>query len=110
MSVATILLPLFVHVAFTLLLLFRTGPRSAAGEGTAATLLFYTLAILALLTRKADLVFVVLAWLFVAVSVLHRLAAERGVAGLDPAIASRLPLALLAVMWALFAAAILLNI
>lgn len=114
MTVQMILLPLFVHVALVLAVLLR-GIRTpeVTAEGVRAglaALLFYALTILTLFTRKADLLFVVLAWVFV----LLRLAAAfphllseraRGHFSLDLA-----SLAVLAVMWALFALSILLNI
>lgn len=114
MSVQMILLPLFVHVALVLVVLLR-GVRTAevTADGVRAglaALLFYTLTTLAMFTHKADVVFVVLAWIFVAL----RLATafpqllspgRRAQVSLDLA-----SLAVLAVMWALFAFAILLNI
>ena len=101
MSIQAVLLPLFVHVVLTFVLLFWTGhlrvgevrrgevhPRDIAlrqpNWGTHTTqvanayhnqlelpLLFYVLTILAWITKQADLVFVVLAWVFVVLRVLH---------------------------------------
>jgi hypothetical protein len=101
MSIQAILLPLFVQVALTLFLLFWTGrarvaavrrgdvhPRDIAlrqpnwpkQETQIANayhnqlelpVLFYVLTILAIITRHADLLFVVLAWVFVILRLAH---------------------------------------
>jgi hypothetical protein len=101
MSIQAILLPLFVQVALTLFLLFWTGrarvaavrrgdvhPRDIAlresnwpkHETQIANayhnqlelpVLFYVLTILAIITRHADLLFVVLAWVFVILRLVH---------------------------------------
>jgi hypothetical protein len=96
-----ILLPLFVQVGLTFLLLFWMGGqrlravRAGAVDREAAVLglpvwppyaqqaanafsnqfqlpvLFYVLVIIAMITRQADLLFVVLSWVFVATRILH---------------------------------------
>jgi hypothetical protein len=101
MSLASVLLPLFVQVALTFALLFwmggaRTGAlRSnetkvsdiALGQGNwparvmaignsynnqlQIPVLFYVLVILAWITRKADLLFVVMSWIFVLSRIVH---------------------------------------
>lgn len=101
MSVQAILLPLFVEVALTFALMFWMGHLRVGsvqrGETRSETValgepgwprpvqqvsncfnnqfqlpvLFYVLTALALFLRKADLVFVVLAWVFVATRFLH---------------------------------------
>src|SRR5919199_1147322 len=101
MTIDTILLPLFVQVGLTFFLLFWTGRvRVAAVRNHEVALsdvalrqpawpervtqianayhnqlelplLFYVLVILALFTRKADTLFVVLAWMFVASRLAH---------------------------------------
>ena len=101
MSIQAVLLPLFVQVVLTFVLLFYTGhlrvgsvrrgevkPRDIAlrepnwdGPTTQVAnayhnqlelpLLFYVLTILAWITKQADLLFVVMAWVFVALRVLH---------------------------------------
>jgi hypothetical protein len=101
MSIQAVLLPLLVQVALTLALLFWTArlrvgavrsgdvrPRDVALREPAwpkqATqianayqnqlelpLLFYLLTVLALMTRHADLLFVVMAWLFVLLRIVH---------------------------------------
>jgi hypothetical protein len=101
MSIPTILLPLFVQVALTFALMFwmafgRVGAlkrRDTTLRDTALgqpnwpprvqqisncyhnqfqlPLLFYVLTILAMITRHADLVFVVMAWLFVLSRLAH---------------------------------------
>lgn len=101
MTPASILLPLFVEVALTFALLGWMGrlrvPDARSGRvraedvtlgqpgwSTRATqvgnsfnnqfqlpVLFYVLTALAMVTRKADLLFVVLAWVFVATRIVH---------------------------------------
>jgi hypothetical protein len=101
MSIQAVLLPLFVEVALTFVLLFwmaygrtraiRVGeikmrdialrepnwPPGITQVGNAyhnqleLPVLFYVLTILSLVTRHADLLFVVLAWIFVALRVVH---------------------------------------
>ena len=139
MSVAMILLPLFVQVALTFVLLFALGPvrfravregqvgREAVLDSNAfpprcrqfanafsnqfeLPILFYVLTALALFTRKADIVFVVLAWVFVATRIIH---AFVHVTSND--IRLRFPAFLagtivLLIMWVLFALSILLNV
>ena len=139
MSVAMILLPLFVQVGLTFALLFALGPmrlravregqvgREAALDGTAfpercrqfanaysnqfeLPVLFYVLTILALFTRKADIVFVVLAWVFVATRFVHAY-----VHVTSNNLRLRFPAFLvgtivLLIMWVLFALSILLNV
>jgi hypothetical protein len=103
MSVPTILAPLFVQVLLTLALMlgmmvFRgravlrgetriesiamrepNWPRQAAlyancfGNQFELPVLFYVLTVLSIMTRHADLVFVLLAWVFVALRVLQAL-------------------------------------
>ncbi|MDI4654975.1 hypothetical protein [Xanthobacter autotrophicus] len=118
MTVQMILLPLFVHVALVLAVLLRAiKSTEVTADGLRAGLaavLFYTLTTLALYTRKADVAFVVLAWVFVLLRIIsafpHLLsAAARGRMnfGVSFDLAS---LAVLALMWGLFAFAILLSI
>lgn len=101
MSIATILLPLFVQVALTLGLMFwmgrsRTGAikRREVKMGDIALgqpawpahiqqvsncyrsqfelpVLFYVLTVLAIITRHADFLFVILAWVFVFTRLVH---------------------------------------
>ena len=101
MSIQAVLLPLFVQVVLTFVLAFWTGhvrvgavrrgevhPRDVAlrqpNWGRRETqianafhnqlelpVLFYVLTILAIVTRQADLLFVVLAWVFVVLRLLH---------------------------------------
>src|SRR4051812_14694147 len=101
MSVQMVLFPLFVQVALTFVLLFwmaglRTGaitrrevhprdialrePNWPAGSIKIANafhnqlevpVLFYVLTVLALFTRKADLLFVIMAWIFVLARLAH---------------------------------------
>lgn len=137
MSVQSILLPLFVEVGLTfvlLLLLFvRRGGAIRSGEvrgkplalrepnwGEAATktgyafsnqfelpVLFYVLTILALVTNKADMMFVFLAWVFVlariAQSIVHVTTNDIRVRGACYAVGA----VVLALMWGAFVIAIL---
>jgi hypothetical protein len=78
MSVRMILLPIFVHVAFVFVLLFwgmRSWSSPANRDGSwrdelALPVLFYLLTICAWQTQLADLLFVVLAWVFVVLRIL----------------------------------------
>ncbi|MBF9234041.1 MAPEG family protein [Microvirga alba] len=101
MSIPAILAPVFVQVALTFFLMFwmgrsriariregevrikdialgeRNWPKqtqqiaNAFGNQFEMPVLFYALVILALITRKADLAFVVMAWTYVAARVVH---------------------------------------
>ena len=101
MSIQAVLLPLFVQVALTFVLLFWMGFARASAIKRKETrianialgqmnwaprvqqlsncyasqfqvpVLFYVLVILAIITRHADLLFVVLAWLFVLARLVH---------------------------------------
>ncbi len=101
MSIQAVLLPVFVQVALTFALLYWSGyvrvghtrrgevklrdialrqanwPEHATKLGNAflnqleIPILFYALVAFALLTRKADLAFVVLSWVFVLLRLLH---------------------------------------
>ena len=101
MSIQAVLLPVFVQVALTFALLYWNGyvrvghtrrgevkirdialrqanwPERATKIGNAfhnqleIPILFYALVAFALLTRKADLVFVVLSWVFVLSRLVH---------------------------------------
>lgn len=115
MSVAAVLLPLFVLVAilFVLLLPIRKEPASPGaidGRSLTLALLFSILTVLALFTHKGDIIFLVLAWIFVATrafALFPALAGSAVKAGRTMDLVSTL---VLAVMWVLFAAAILLNV
>src|ERR1700760_2396419 len=101
MSLASVLLPVFVQVALTFALLFWMGSARtsalrnketkvsdiALGEANwparvmavgnsynnqwQMPVLFYVLVILAWITRKADLLFVVMSWIFVLSRIVH---------------------------------------
>ncbi|MGO4524773.1 MAPEG family protein [Microvirga sp. 2MCAF35] len=101
MSITAILLPVYVQVAMTILLLLWMGSSRlgslragdvkvkdiALGERNWPTrilqvqnsyhnqfelpVLFYVLVVLALITRKADMLFVVMSWMFVASRLVH---------------------------------------
>ena len=139
MSIAAVLSPLFVQVALTIGLylwmayyrvtLLRSGavhPRevalrqpnwpphvlqvsNAAHNQLEAPVLFYVLTILAVLTRQADLLFVVMAWLYVLIRIGHafvhvtsnRLTVRGSVFGLS--------MLILMVMWLIFMVRILVS-
>ena len=101
MSVASILLPVFVQVALTFVLLMRLGSGRlrtlsagntkvrdiALGESNWPSdvtqvgncfnnqfqlpMLFYVLVVLALVLHKADLLFVIMSWIFVVSRIVH---------------------------------------
>ncbi|OWJ57251.1 MAPEG family protein [Inquilinus limosus] len=137
MTVPAILLPVFVQVALIFglavwLLRERAGalrrgevrvgdialgqpawPARATQVGNSFNsqlqlpLLFFVLVILAMMTRKADLPFVVMSWLFVASRILH-LAVHTGSNRLGPRFgAYAAGFVLLLAMWAVFALRIL---
>jgi hypothetical protein len=114
MSVSTILLPMFVHVAFVFVLIFRNfGAASSANDRAgvwrdelAIAVLFYVLTICAWQTRLADILFLVLAAIFVALRIIGGL-------GYGPSHRNGIPLASLAVlaaMWAIYAVRLLLGL
>jgi hypothetical protein len=139
MTIQVVLLPLFVQVALTFVLLFWMGglrvgavrrgevhPRDVAlrepnwpANVTQVSnayhnqfelpVLFYVLTILAWITRQADLLFVVLAWVFVVLRIVHAYIhvtsnrmSQRFYLFLAGAI-------ILLVMWVIFAAGLLLR-
>ena len=140
MPIAYVLLPLFVQVALTFVLYcwmayhrvtsVRSGavhprdvalrqpnwpPRvtqiaNAAHNQLELPMLFYVLTILSIITRHADLLFVVLAWIFVLARLVHayihvthnRLSARGGVFGIG--------LLVLMIMWVIFMVRILLGL
>ena len=101
MSVTAILAPLFVQIVLTFFLLFwmgrsrvsvikagdvrikdialgeRSWPKRVQQVSNAfhnqleLPVLFYVLVVLAIITRKADMAFVVMSWLFVATRIVH---------------------------------------
>lgn len=101
MSVQMVLLPLFVQILLTFVLIFSLAIRRQVALRTGATrwqdislresnwpkaamqnayafsnqfelpILFYVLTILALVTKQADLLFVVMAWIFVVSRIVH---------------------------------------
>jgi hypothetical protein len=118
MSVSTILLPVFVHVAFVFVLMFRdwrsaTPANESAGiwrDELALAVLFYVLTICAWQTRLADILFLVLASIFVALRIIgwighgmmNRTSQRNGLL-----LASVI---LLAAMWAIYATRLLLAL
>ena len=76
-SPQAILLPLFVDVVLTFVLMSRLGVLCTAQAANThpnqfeLSVLFYVLTILALFTRHAGFLFVILAWVFVIVRVLQ---------------------------------------
>lgn len=114
MSIRMILLPVFVQVALTFALLFwaQRGAGSRADRSPAwqqellLPVLLYVLTIIAWQTKFADLLFLLLAWVFVAIRVIRAVRNEAGSA--DPLfIASAI---VLAVMWLIYAIRLLLAL
>jgi hypothetical protein len=140
MSIAAILLPLFVQVALTLGLfcwmayhrvtVIRSGevhprdialrqpnwpPRvlqvaNAAHNQLETPVLFYILTILAIITRHTDLLFVVLAWIFVLIRLAHAYVhvTNNRISVRGPTFG--LALLVLIVMWLIFMVRILLGL
>lgn len=140
MSIQAVLLPLFVEVALTFVLLYwmayqRTSALNA-GEINARDvdlrqpnwpprmaqvanafqnqlelpLLFYVLTILSLMTRHADLLFVVLAWIFVVCRLLHAYIHVTSNDVRHRGLAFGVGALVLTIMWAIFMIRILLGI
>ena len=140
MSIQAVLLPLFVQVTLTFVLLIWMGAlnrsavvrrevrwqdialrepnwparnlqiRNAFLNQLETPLLFYVLTILAWITRHADLLFVILAWIYVALRIVHayihvtdNYVPRRGAAFIVSAI-------VLALMWLIFMLRLLLAI
>jgi hypothetical protein len=117
MTLRDVLLPLFVEVILTFVLLFWTAYRRTSGTSSGAAaprdtaprdnqlelpMLFYVLTILAWDTHHAGTIFVALAWLFVILQVIEAVihvtdndVRRRGFAFIVGAI-------VLAIMWAFF--------
>jgi hypothetical protein len=139
MSIQTVLLPLFVLVLLTFVLGFWTAnlrvqavrsgqvkPRDIAlrelnwpphvlkianafQNQLELPLLFYVLTILAWITKQADLLFVVLAWIFVVLRILHAAVHVTSNHLGKRAILFIAGAAVLAMMWLIFALRILLS-
>jgi len=137
MSVQAILLPVFVLVILTFVLLFMlAGSRrralnhgevrerdvtlnpdnwpddarrlnNAYGNALAMPALFYALVILALITRKADLLFVVLEWVYVVARIVQAAIHVRGGRMLARGAAFGVSVFVLIIMWGIFAVRIL---
>lgn len=130
MSLPLVLTPLFVLMALAFLLMLcagaGTGARLAGGgrgaavsqSGCAAALqeqyglpvLFHVLTVLSLATRHADLIFVLLAFVFAALRVLHAMALATGRGDTTPAMLHVASALVLAVAWGVFAVRILLGV
>ncbi len=113
MSVRMILLPVFVQVALTFVLLFwtnRPGARSAGDapwrEELELPILFYVLTIIAWQTQFAELLFLLLAWIFVALRILRAVRNEASNTG-PLFISSAI---VLGAMWLIYAIRLLLAI
>lgn len=110
MMIQMLLLPTFVLVGLTFLVLFwrgNDGPKAAAssdGLGYHLHTLFYVLVALAIQTRHADLVVVLLAWVFVALQIFQAGFLAPSANGRGLFIASAL---VLLAMWVYFAIRIL---
>lgn len=140
MTIQAVLLPLFVEVALTFTLLFwMAGLRTSAlrrGEVRPADialrepnwprrsqqianafhnqlelpLLFYVLTILAWITRHADLLFVVLAWIFVLLRLAHAFVHVTSNRVQHRGMMFGLGAVVLAAMWLIFAVRLLLGL
>jgi hypothetical protein len=115
MSIRMILLPVFAHVALVFVLLLWGSVRSKNGARAdergawlpeaALGALFYVLAICAWQTKFADFLFLLLAWIFVALRILGavRSEAQGGPLFVGGAI-------VLAIAWAIYAVRLLLAL
>jgi hypothetical protein len=140
MSIQAVLLPLFVEVVLTFVLLFWMAQvRTAAFKSGAVEprdialrepnwppratqianafhnqlevpILFYVLTILAWVTRHADLAFVVMAWIFVASRLVHAFIHTTDNFVLRRGLAYIVGVLVLALMWAIFITRILLGL
>ena len=140
MSIQTVLLPLFVEVALTFVLLYWTAhlrtsalqagevrlrdialrepnwpPRAtqvanAFQNQLELPVLFYVLTILAWITRHADLLFVVMAWVFVASRLVQVYIHVTGNDVRQRGLAFGVGALVLTIMWAIFMIRILLGI
>ena len=140
MSIQAVLLPLFVEVALTFVLLYwmayqRTSalnageiePRNVAlrepnwpqrmtqvanafQNQLELPVLFYVLTILSLMTRHADLLFVLLAWVFVVCRVVHAYIHVTSNDIRRRGLAFGVSALVLTIMWAIFMIRILLGI
>jgi len=118
MSVSTILLPVFVHVAFVFVLILRDFGAAQPANGRAGVwrdelaiaVLFYTLTVCAWQTRLADILFLVLAFIFVALRIIGGLGygPTNGPSHRNGLLLASL--VLLAAMWAIYAARLLLGL
>lgn len=134
MSMPLVLAPTFILVALTFLLMLCAGGRLSGGQGLAGGIaggrggtvsasgcataldlqyrlpvLFYVLTVLSMATRHADLIFVLLAWVFAALRVLLAAALVTGRAGTTPGLLDAASALVLAVAWGVFAVRILLG-
>jgi hypothetical protein len=133
MSITAILLPVFVLVGLTFILLLMTGNRRFAslrsGEVKVGDIalgernwpkrvlqlqnafhnqfempvLFYLLVAFALITRKADMLFVVMSWMFVASRLVHALIHTTSNKVMWRFQAFAVGVLILAIMWVIFA-------
>jgi hypothetical protein len=117
MSARMVLLPVFISVGLTLVLLLwaaRNGDRGASVENSAddieLQLLFYTLIALALPLRHADLVIVLLSWVFVVTRLAQAGILVTSNEARQPALAWYAGALVLFAMWIYFALRILLLI
>lgn len=140
MSIQAVLLPLFVEVALTFVLLYWAGylratalqsgavkprdialrepnwPPRIAQVGNAfhnqleLPVLFYVLTILAWITRHADLLFVVMAWIFVALRLFHAYIHVTDNDVRRRGLVFGLGMVVLTIMWAIFMIRILLGV
>jgi hypothetical protein len=111
MSVMMILLPVIVHALFVFVLLFwglRGSPSGRAGEGgwrdeLTLPVLLYVLTICAWQTRAADFLFVIMAWIFVALRILDGLGLATADRSSDRSTLFIVGAAVLALMWIIYA-------
>jgi hypothetical protein len=111
MSVTMILLPIVVHALFVFVLLFwglRGAPTDRAGAGgwreeLTLPVLLYVLTICAWQTRAADYLFIIMAWIFVALRIIDGLGLATKDRTSDRSMLFIVGAAILALMWIIYA-------
>jgi hypothetical protein len=111
MSVTMILLPVVVHALFVFVLLFwglrgASADRASAGgwrEELTLPVLLYVLTICAWQTRAADYLFVIMAWIFVALRILDAFGFATTDRRSDRSTLFIVGAAVLALMWIIYA-------
>lgn len=106
MSIAEVLLPVFVHVLLVFILLFwkdREQTKGIVAHEFGFPILFYAVVALALPLRQTDLLLVLLSWVFVVLRYVHAGVLVTSNNARQRALASTSSALVLLVMWIIFA-------